>query len=97
MDLQSEHQFAFADWNAAVDCELPAAFLLAVVHVDWHGHVRRLFEFLFIIFRCLIVDLCIVLQDMVEEGRGRYAIVAKDIVIEFHVVLFVDCFEKLVA
>ena len=54
-------------------------------------------ELFFVLFQNLVIDFCIVVEDVSEEIVGPYCFVPEDWVVQFCVVFFVDCLEELVS
>ena len=76
---------------------MPALFLLAVDDVDGQGPVGGFFKLLCVALQNIIIDNSVVFEDVGEEVSWVDTIVSEDIVLEFHVVLFVYRFKELIA
>ena len=74
-----------------------AAFLLPEVDVDGFGEVRCFCEAGVVIFNYLIVNLCVVLDGMVEEVAWFHVIVLVDTMLQLRVVSWIYCLEDEVA
>jgi hypothetical protein len=74
-----------------------AAFLFSEVDVDGYGEVRGFREAGVVVFNHLIVNLCIVLDEMVEEIVWFHVILLLDTMLQLRVVSWIYCLEDEVA